>query len=82
MKGRRDDVDTSPSPFSSLVSLPPEVDGLSQIWSLPGICYGAKWTVRSHTFPGIDVNLVFLHIMFSSVFESVSLATTRSRTMC
>ena len=42
MEGRREDVDTSPYPFSSTVSPPREVDGLSQIWPLPGICYGAK----------------------------------------
>ena len=42
MQGRREDVETSPSPFSSAVSPPREVGGLSQIWSLPGICYGAK----------------------------------------
>ena len=42
MEGRREDVETSPSPFSSAVSPPREVDGLSQIWPLPGICYGAK----------------------------------------
>ena len=42
MEGRREGVVTSPSPFSSAVSPPCQVDGLSQIWSLPGICYGAK----------------------------------------
>ena len=42
MEGRRGDVETCPSPFSSAVSPPREVDGLSQIWPLPGICYGAK----------------------------------------
>ena len=38
MEGRREDVEASPSPFSSVVFPPREVDGLSQI----GICYGAK----------------------------------------
>ena len=42
MEGRREDVQTSPSPFSSAVSPSSEVEGLSQIWPLPGICYGAK----------------------------------------
>ena len=36
MKGRHEDVETYP------VSQPCEVDGLSQIWPLPGICYGVK----------------------------------------
>ena len=36
MEGSREDVETSPSPFSSAVSPPREVDGVSQIWSLPG----------------------------------------------
>ena len=39
-------------------------------------------TVCSHTFLGIDVNLPFLHVMFSSVFESFSLTTTCSGTTC
>ena len=42
MEGRREDVETSPSPLSSAVSPPREVDGLPQIWSLSGICYGAN----------------------------------------
>ena len=42
MEGRREYVETSPSPFSSAVSPPHEVDDLSQIWLLPGICYSAK----------------------------------------
>ena len=53
MEGRRKDVDTSRSPFSYAVSPPREVDGLSQIWPLPGR------TVWRHTFPGIVVNLAF-----------------------
>ena len=65
MEGRREDVETSPSPFSSAVSPPREVDGLSRIWPLPGLA--PKWTVRCYTFPCIDA---FLHIMFSSFFES------------
>ena len=32
----------SPSPFSSDVSPPDEVNDVSQIWPLPGICYGDK----------------------------------------
>ena len=43
MEGRREDVETSPSsPFSSVVSPPREVGGLSQMWPLPDICYGAR----------------------------------------
>ena len=42
MERRRDDVDTSPSPFTSAVSPPCEVDGLSQMWPLPNVCYGVK----------------------------------------
>ena len=42
MEGRREDVETSPSPFSSTVFPPREVDGLSQIWPLPDVCYGAN----------------------------------------
>ena len=38
MEGRREDVETSPSPFSSAISTTREVDGLSEIWLLPGIC--------------------------------------------
>ena len=34
-----EDVETSPCPFSYAVSPPREVDDLSQIWPLPGICY-------------------------------------------
>ena len=41
MEGRREDVETSPSLFPSAVSPRREVDGLSQIWPLPGVCYGA-----------------------------------------
>ena len=42
MEGRREIVETTPCLFPSAVSPPREVDGLSQIWPLPGICYGAK----------------------------------------
>ena len=42
MERRREDVETSPSPFSSAVSPPREVDDLSQICPLPGICYGTN----------------------------------------
>ena len=33
-----------------------------------------KWTVSSHTFAGIDLELAFRNIMLSSAFESFSLA--------
>ena len=33
-------------------------------------------------FPGIDVNLAFFNVMISRAFESFSLATTCSHTMC
>ena len=42
MEGRREDVETSPSPFSSAVSPPHEVNVLSHIWPLSGVCYGAN----------------------------------------
>ena len=32
----------SPSSFSYAISAPRKLDGLSQIWPLPGLCYGAK----------------------------------------
>ena len=68
MEGRREDVDTSPSLFSSAVSPPCQVDGLSQIWWYRVVYTKApKWTVCSHKFPGIDVNLAFLDIMFGIV---------------
>ena len=81
MKGRRENVETSPSHVSSVVSPPREVGGLSQIWPLPGICYGANVDGPQPKVPGIYLNLAFLHIMFSSVFGSFSLATTCSRTI-
>ena len=37
MEGRREDVEASPSHFSSAVSSPREEDGLSQIWPLSGV---------------------------------------------
>ena len=37
MEERREDVETSPSPFSSADSPFREVDGLSKIWPFPGI---------------------------------------------
>ena len=40
MEGRCEDVVIIPSHFSSAVSLPREVDCLSQIWTLPGAYYG------------------------------------------
>ena len=69
MEGRHEDVETSPSPFFYAISPPREVDGLSQIWQLTGICYGAKVDGHSHEFPGIGVNLAFLHVAFNRVFE-------------
>ena len=45
MEGRCDDVETSPSFFSSAVSPPPEIDSLSQILPLPGIYCGTKLDV-------------------------------------
>ena len=42
MEGRHDEVKTSPSHFSSAVSNPHEVDGLSQILPVSDICYGTK----------------------------------------
>ena len=42
MEGRHEDVEICSSPFSSAFSPPREVDGLSHIWPLPGVCYGAK----------------------------------------
>ena len=51
MEGRREDVKTYPSPFFYAVSPPCEVDGLSQIWSLPGICQnGRSAVIRSQAF--------------------------------
>ena len=81
MERRRGDGETSPIYFSSALSPPHEVDGLSHIWPLSGAT-APKWPVRSQTFPGIDVNLAFLQVMFSSVFESFSLTTMCSQTMC
>ena len=40
MERRREHVETSPSLSPSAVSPPREVDGLSQIWPLPGIYSG------------------------------------------
>ena len=54
---RHEDVEISPSLFSCALSTPCEVDDLSQICPLPGMCYGAKVDIHSHKFPGIDVNL-------------------------
>ena len=39
---RREDVEASPSPFSSAVSPAREVDDVSQMLLLSGIRYGAK----------------------------------------
>ena len=42
MERRRNNIETSPSPFPSAVSPTREVDDLSQMWTLPGVCYSAK----------------------------------------
>ena len=42
MEGRRGDVEIYPSHLSSDESPPREVDGLSQMWPLSGVCSGAK----------------------------------------
>ena len=42
MEGTREYVETTPSPFTSAISPPREVDDLSRIWPLPGLCYGAE----------------------------------------
>ena len=42
MEGRCAGVETSPSPFSSAASLPPEVGGQSRSEPLSGGCCGAK----------------------------------------
>ena len=44
MEGKWEDVEISPTPFSSAVS-PPR---LSKIWPLPGLLYG------SYKFPGLS----------------------------
>ena len=84
MEGAHEDVETSHFPFSSAVSPPHEVDGLSQIWPLPRICYGAKMDGPQPLVPKYlcQLKLAFLHVMFNSVFESFSLATTCSHTTC
>ena len=80
MEGRREDIETFPSPFSSDVSPPRDVDGVAQICRLPGLCYVAKMD-GPHEFTGIGVTLVFLHVTFCRVFESFSLSTTCSHTI-
>ena len=74
MEGRREDVETSPSPYCSAVCLK----------FGPCLVYATapKWIVRSHRFPDIYVNSAFFRIMHSSVFESFSLVTTCSHTTC
>jgi len=79
MKVRREDVETSHSPFSSAVPPSREIDGLFRIWRLPGICYGA---ILDYKFRGIDFNLAFLHIMVSSVVKSFYQVSRYSHTMC
>ena len=69
MEGRREDVESSSSLFSSAVSPSRQVDSLSQIWWYRVVYTKApKWTVCSHKLPGIDVKLAFLDIMFGIGF--------------
>ena len=80
MEGRRENIETFPSPFSSDVSPPRDVDGLAQSCRLSGLCYVAKMD-GPHEFTGIGVTSVFLHVTFCNVFESFSLSTTCSHTI-
>ena len=65
---RHEYVEISPSLFSCALSTPCEVDDLSHICPLPGICYGAKVDSPQSLVPG--------HwCQFGSVFESFSLTT-------
>ena len=82
MEGRREDVETSPSPFSSAVSLPREVDGLSEIGPLLGVCHDIRVDVpQPCPYKCWWPNLDSLHVVLDSGFESFSL-TTCSCTMC
>ena len=77
MEGRREDVETSPSPFSSAVSSPRDVDFFA--WCKLRRQRGRSAAINPQALMSI---WPFLIIMFSSVFESFSLATTCSHTMC
>ncbi len=50
MEGRREGVATSPSLFSSAVSLSREVGSLTQIGRLPGVSYGAIATPTMYSY--------------------------------
>ena len=76
MEGRREDVETYHSPS---VSPHREVDDFSQMYPLPDICQsGRSAIVRSQALMSIWP----FFKMFSSVFESFSLATTCSPAIC
>ena len=67
-----------PSPASSLKHLPTCIKyGHFLVYAK-----GSKRTVSSHTFPGIDVNVAFLHVILSNVFETLFLVSMRSHVMC
>ena len=57
MEGRREDVETSPSPFSSAILCLKFGHCLVYVTA-------PKWTVCIYKFPGIDVNLAFLRDVF------------------
>ena len=70
-----------PCHFSSAVSLLREEDDMFKSWQLLRICSGGKVNGPQVFLP--QVNLAFLHVMFSNPLESFSLAvTTCSHTMC
>ena len=79
MEGRRGDVETSPSLFSSAVSPPREMDGLSQMWPFPGVL--RRQSGRSADISSQALMSIWPSFIYSSIFESFSLATTCSRTM-
>ena len=47
MEWRRDDVEISPFACSSAFYPPRDVEGLCQVWLLPGVCYDVKVDGRS-----------------------------------
>ena len=49
MEGRREDVETSRSPFSYVISLPLEVDGLSHIWTF--VAWYMLWCQTGQSAP-------------------------------
>ena len=66
-------------PFSSAVSLPRDVvSNLTVAWYMLWRHNGRS---SSYKLQDTDVNLAFLHVMFSDAFESF-LWLPRSRTMC